>query len=355
MSVGTQLRAVERGMQVIAGYPEWRNTPIILGESDPEGCGACLGPQNAYRNGPLYGASVTEATMRTYELARRNGVTVEGAVTWAFEFENQPAFAGFRALATDGIDKPVLNVFRLLGMLGGGNRPGSLAVAGRRKAAAPCPSIRSLPNSVTARSRRQRRRHPQRQAKSMCSSGTITMRMSPRRPPASASPSTASPAAQSANQSSAWTRPTATPIPHGCKWAPLRSQPKRRKQNCKKQPRSTSPRPACARPQWKRESIADHSPSRRNARPPARALTRRLPLFLLFFLSFPQGICCEADQPRPRLLQDSTAPGNRLQSTTLRVRMVVVRRRAHLPCCSWKIGSTQRKAITIAATTTTGK
>jgi len=120
MSVATQLRAVERGMQVVASYPEWKHTPIILGESDPEGCAACQGSQNGYRNGPLYGVSVAEATMRTYELARKYGVTVEGAVTWAFEFEDQPAFAGFRELATDGIDKPVLNVFRLFGMLGGG-------------------------------------------------------------------------------------------------------------------------------------------------------------------------------------------------------------------------------------------
>lgn len=119
MSVGKQLWAVERGMRVISSYPEWKQTPIILGESDPEGCGACLSAQNGYRNGPLYGVSVAEATMRTYELARRYGLNVQGSVTWAFEFENQPAFAGFRSLATDGIDKAVLNVFRMLGMLGG--------------------------------------------------------------------------------------------------------------------------------------------------------------------------------------------------------------------------------------------
>jgi xylan 1,4-beta-xylosidase len=123
MNVGNQLRAVERGMQVIASYPEWKHAPIILGESDPEGCAACQGTQNGYRNGPLYGVSVAEATARTYELARKYGVTVEGAVTWAFEFEDQPAFAGFREMATDGIDKPVLNVFRMLGMLGGRGTP----------------------------------------------------------------------------------------------------------------------------------------------------------------------------------------------------------------------------------------
>lgn len=123
MSVATQLRAVERGMQVIASYPEWKNTPILLGESDPEGCAACQGTQNGYRNGPLYGVSVAEATMRTYELARQYGLRVEGAVTWAFEFEDQPPFAGFRDLASDGIDKPVLNVFRMFGMLGAASGP----------------------------------------------------------------------------------------------------------------------------------------------------------------------------------------------------------------------------------------
>jgi xylan 1,4-beta-xylosidase len=133
MSVATQIRAVERGMKVFTSYPEWKHTPIILGESDPEGCAACQGSQNGYRNGPLYGVSVAEATMRTYELARKYGVTVEGAVTWAFEFEDQPALAGFRELATNGIDKPVLNVFRLFGMLGGGtpvNAPSASPHAG---------------------------------------------------------------------------------------------------------------------------------------------------------------------------------------------------------------------------------
>jgi len=146
MSVATQLRAVDRGMKVIASYPEWRHTPIIMGESDPEGCGACLDPRNGYRNGPLYGVSVAEATMRTYELARNHGVTVEGAVTWAFEFEDQPAFAGFRELATDGIEKPVLNVFRMFGMLGGG-KPGAAWVATESSGTLPIASI--LAASVT--------------------------------------------------------------------------------------------------------------------------------------------------------------------------------------------------------------
>lgn len=119
MGLAAQLLAVDRGMEIVASFPEWRNTPIVLGESDPEGCAACKGAQNDYRNGPLYGAIVADGTARTYELARKNGVNLAGIVTWAFEFEDQPYFAGFRELATNGVDKPVLNVFRMLGMLGG--------------------------------------------------------------------------------------------------------------------------------------------------------------------------------------------------------------------------------------------
>ena len=123
MNLARQLRATDLGMQVVARHPEFRNTPIILSETDPEGCAACQGPQNGYRNGPLYGVSVAEMLARSSELARLRGVNLLGAVTWAFEFEEQPWFAGFRELATNGVDKPVLNVFRMYGMLGGATLP----------------------------------------------------------------------------------------------------------------------------------------------------------------------------------------------------------------------------------------
>jgi xylan 1,4-beta-xylosidase len=57
--------------------------------------------------------------IRTYELSRRANIEIEGAVTWAFLFDDQPYFDGFRDLATNGIDKAVLNGFRMLGKLGG--------------------------------------------------------------------------------------------------------------------------------------------------------------------------------------------------------------------------------------------
>jgi xylan 1,4-beta-xylosidase len=49
----------------------------------------------------------------------RYKVNLRGAVSWSFEFEDQEWFAGFRDLATNGVDKPVLNVFRMFGLMGG--------------------------------------------------------------------------------------------------------------------------------------------------------------------------------------------------------------------------------------------
>jgi xylan 1,4-beta-xylosidase len=65
-------------------------------------------------------ASYTAASFpRKLDLAMKHGVNLEGALTWAFEFEDQPYYAGFRALGTNGIDLAVLNVFRMFGMIGG--------------------------------------------------------------------------------------------------------------------------------------------------------------------------------------------------------------------------------------------
>lgn len=121
MGISAQLRAVERGFKIVGGSARWRHTPVILGEWDPEGCAACSAqknPGNGYRNGPLYAAYTAEALSQTLALAEREQVKLAGIVTWAFQFEDQPYFAGFRELATNGLDKPVFNAFRLFGLLG---------------------------------------------------------------------------------------------------------------------------------------------------------------------------------------------------------------------------------------------
>jgi xylan 1,4-beta-xylosidase len=126
MGIENQLRDLAKGFEIIASVPELKDRPIIIGESDPEGCAACSSrvyPQNAYRNGLMYSSYTAAVMPRHLDLAKKYGVNLLGAVTWAFEFEDQPYFDGFRDLATNGIDKPVLNVFRMLGMMTG-NRAG---------------------------------------------------------------------------------------------------------------------------------------------------------------------------------------------------------------------------------------
>ena len=122
MGMQHQLAAMQRGLKIVTSFPEWQRKPIVLGESDPEGCAACSAQQhteNAYRNGPLFAAYTVAVLNQIDALAAREHISFQGALTWSFEFEDQPYFAGFRELATNGIDKPVLNAFRMFALLGG--------------------------------------------------------------------------------------------------------------------------------------------------------------------------------------------------------------------------------------------
>jgi xylan 1,4-beta-xylosidase len=119
MGIAAELRTVQDGFRLISAFPELKNKPIVIGECDPEGCAACQGASLAYRNGTMYSSYTAACYARIYDLAEKHGVNLDGALTWAFEFENQPYFAGFRSLASNGLDKPVLNVFRLFARMNG--------------------------------------------------------------------------------------------------------------------------------------------------------------------------------------------------------------------------------------------
>jgi xylan 1,4-beta-xylosidase len=152
-------------------FAKFQRLPIILSEADPEGCAACsarLYPPNAYRNGPLYPSYTAAAMKGLLELADRAQVNLLGMLTWAFEFEGKPYFDGYRTLATNGVDKPVLNVFRMAGLMRG-NR-----VAAVSNGAAPLDSI--LAHSVRILTRWR----PARMAKLLCCCGIITMMTLPR-------------------------------------------------------------------------------------------------------------------------------------------------------------------------------
>jgi xylan 1,4-beta-xylosidase len=122
MNMGTQLNDIARGFEAVSSFPELKGIPIIIGECDPEGCAACsekTNPQNGYRNGTMYSSYTASSFAKIYELMDKYEVNLQGVLSWSFEFEDQDWFGGFRSLATNGVDKPVLNVFRMFGMMEG--------------------------------------------------------------------------------------------------------------------------------------------------------------------------------------------------------------------------------------------
>jgi len=119
MGLSNQLNNIESGFSTVASFPEFKNTPIVIGESDPDGCAACTGPQLNYRNSTLYASYTAAAVAHTLMIADKRGINLLGALTWAFEFEGKLYFAAYRVLSTNGIDLPVLNVFRMLAKMDG--------------------------------------------------------------------------------------------------------------------------------------------------------------------------------------------------------------------------------------------
>ena len=126
MDLGQQLRLHRSGFDAVASSAPFAHLPIIISEADPDGCAACpasLAPANAYRNSPAYGAYEVAMMKRSIELAEAMGVQLRGVLTWAFTYPDSPYFAGYRALATNGIQLPVLGAFQLLGSLRGARLP----------------------------------------------------------------------------------------------------------------------------------------------------------------------------------------------------------------------------------------
>ncbi|WP_325592513.1 GH39 family glycosyl hydrolase [Puia sp.] len=125
MNMAPQLADVTNGFAIVRASA-FSRLPIYITECDPEGCAACgmtTNPENAYRNGTMYSSYTAASFARIAAIADSMQVNLAAAMSWAFEFEGQRYFDGFRDLATNGIDKPVLNVFRMFGLMRGNRIP----------------------------------------------------------------------------------------------------------------------------------------------------------------------------------------------------------------------------------------
>jgi xylan 1,4-beta-xylosidase len=126
MDLGNQLRLHRAGFNQVAGVAQFKQTPIYVTEADPDSCAACSVSStlaDAYRFSPAYGAYELAMMKHSLELEAEVGVKLGGLVTWAFTFPGTPYFAGYRVLASNGINLPVLSAFKLLGRLDGVRLP----------------------------------------------------------------------------------------------------------------------------------------------------------------------------------------------------------------------------------------
>ena len=121
MNLRNHLKTIDTYGRIIASFPEFAKLPVYIGESDPEGCAGCpatLDPQRDYRRTSQFAAYTAASFMRKQDLMARTGGNLQGAVSWAFTFAEQPWFNGLRALTTNKVALPVLNTFELFARLG---------------------------------------------------------------------------------------------------------------------------------------------------------------------------------------------------------------------------------------------
>ncbi len=120
MNLRNHFKSIDTYGRIIAGFPEFARLPIYIGESDPEGCAGCpatLDPERDYRRTSQFAAYTAASFMRKQDLLARTGGNLQGAVSWAFTFSEQPWFNGLRALTTNEVALPVLNTFKLFARL----------------------------------------------------------------------------------------------------------------------------------------------------------------------------------------------------------------------------------------------
>ncbi len=121
MNLRNHLKTIDTYGRIIASFPEFARLPIYIGESDPEGCAGCpatLDPQRDYRRTSQFASYTAASFMRKQDLMARTGGDLQGAVSWAFTFADQPWFTGLRSLTDNQVALPVLNTFEMFARLG---------------------------------------------------------------------------------------------------------------------------------------------------------------------------------------------------------------------------------------------
>src|ERR671932_561597 len=119
-SVQRVLRDIQAGHAIISKYLTLKDHECVLSEIDPDGWAAGGAWDNAnlnFRNTEYYPSFVTSAFDKAGRYARQHQWDLK-CLTWAFLFVGERCFEGTRVFSTQGIDKPILNLFRMYAKLG---------------------------------------------------------------------------------------------------------------------------------------------------------------------------------------------------------------------------------------------
>lgn len=118
-SVRSFLKQADLGLKVIekCGY---EGLEIVLSEADPDGWaagGRFDNPNMQFRNTEYYATYVASSYCQLMHLAQTRSRVVR-PLAWAFLFAGERCFEGTRAFSTQGIDKPVFQLWKMFSQLG---------------------------------------------------------------------------------------------------------------------------------------------------------------------------------------------------------------------------------------------
>ncbi|MCJ7550710.1 MAG: beta-xylosidase [Anaerolineae bacterium] len=119
-SVKQILMDTQTGYDVISKYPGLNKLECILSEIDPDGWAAGGAWDNVnlnFRNTEYYPSFVAASFDKVSRFAREKQWDLR-LLSWAFMFVGERCFEGTRTFSTQGIDKPILNLYRMYANMG---------------------------------------------------------------------------------------------------------------------------------------------------------------------------------------------------------------------------------------------
>jgi xylan 1,4-beta-xylosidase len=119
-SVKKMVTDLRTGYEIISKHPGCKDIECVLSEIDPDGWAAGGAWDNAnlnFRNTEYYASFVAASFDKVSAFAREKTWDLR-LLTWAFMFVGERCFEGTRAFSTQGIDKAILNLFRMYAKLG---------------------------------------------------------------------------------------------------------------------------------------------------------------------------------------------------------------------------------------------